>query len=114
MEKKSVATRRLHQPHVHDYTQFWRRFPRLKANWQRAAKMSVACARRCSIRCPRRRAPCGDSELLRQLQEIPAAARLNFITEFLQREVQGFLRLAQPPASTNRFLDLGTDFADGR
>ena len=32
-----------------------------------------------------------------------------FITEFLQREVQGFLRLAQPPAATSRFLDLGTD-----
>jgi acyl carrier protein len=27
----------------------------------------------------------------------------------LQREVQQFLRLAQPPAATSRFLDLGTD-----
>jgi acyl carrier protein len=35
--------------------------------------------------------------------------RAGFITEFLQREVQGFLRLAQPPAATSRFLDLGTD-----
>ena len=35
--------------------------------------------------------------------------RATFITEFLQREVQGFLRLAQPPAPTSRFLDLGTD-----
>jgi acyl carrier protein len=51
----------------------------------------------------------GDSELLRQLQEIPVAQRAVFITEFLQREVQGFLRLAQPPAATSRFLDLGTD-----
>ncbi|CPU07456.1 Probable polyketide synthase [Mycobacteroides abscessus] len=31
------------------------------------------------------------------------------MTEFLQREVQNFLRLAQPPAATSRFLDLGTD-----
>jgi acyl carrier protein len=37
------------------------------------------------------------------------AQRTAFITEFLQREVQGFLRLAQPPAATSRFLDLGTD-----
>ncbi|HCA52425.1 MAG TPA: hypothetical protein DEP24_05635 [Mycobacterium sp.] len=34
---------------------------------------------------------------------------MSFITEFLQREVQGFLRLAHPPAATSRFLDLGTD-----
>ncbi len=32
-----------------------------------------------------------------------------FLTEHLQREVQQFLRLAQPPAATSRFLDLGTD-----
>ena len=51
----------------------------------------------------------GDSELLRQLQEVPEAQRASFLTEFLQREVQGFLRLAQPPAATSRFLDLGTD-----
>ena len=51
----------------------------------------------------------GDSELLRKLQELPVAARAGFITEFLQREVQGFLRLAQPPAASSRFLDLGTD-----
>jgi acyl carrier protein len=49
------------------------------------------------------------SELLKQLQELPVAERATFITEFLQREVQGFLRLAQPPAPTSRFLDLGTD-----
>jgi acyl carrier protein len=35
--------------------------------------------------------------------------RAGFVTEFLQREVQNFLRLAQPPAATSRFLDLGTD-----
>jgi acyl carrier protein len=37
------------------------------------------------------------------------AQRAGFVTEFLQREVQNFLRLAQPPAASNRFLDLGTD-----
>ena len=35
--------------------------------------------------------------------------RAGFVTEFLQREVQNFLRLAQPPAASSRFLDLGTD-----
>jgi acyl carrier protein len=83
----------------------------IKANWQRTAKAlggsrppildhvlpsAVAEAT-------------GDSELLRQLQEVPEAQRAGFLTEFLQREVQQFLRLAQPPASTSRFLDLGTD-----
>jgi acyl transferase domain-containing protein/acyl carrier protein len=83
----------------------------IKANWQRAAKMlggsrpplldhvlpsDVA-------------ATSGDSELLRQLHEVPVAQRADFLTEFLQREVQSFLRLAQPPAATSRFLDLGTD-----
>jgi acyl carrier protein len=47
--------------------------------------------------------------LLKKLQELPVSERATFITEFLQREVQGFLRLAQPPAPTSRFLDLGTD-----
>jgi acyl carrier protein len=47
--------------------------------------------------------------LLRQLHEVPVAQRASFLTEFLQREVQQFLRLAQPPAATSRFLDLGTD-----
>lgn len=83
----------------------------LKANWQRTAKMLGG------IRPPLLDqvlpsgdgAAGGDSELLRQLQELPVAARAGFITEFLQREVQGFLRLAQPPAATSRFLDLGTD-----
>ena len=83
----------------------------LKANWQRAAKLLGGT-----------RPPIldlvlpsavtevtGDSEMLRELQEIPVAQRAGFISEFLQREVQGFLRLAQPPAATSRFLDLGTD-----
>lgn len=83
----------------------------IKANWQRAAKMlggtrppildhvlpsAVATTP-------------ADSELLRQLHEIPEAQRADFITEFLQREVQQFLRLAAPPPATSRFLDLGTD-----
>ncbi|MCV7103870.1 SDR family NAD(P)-dependent oxidoreductase [Mycobacterium palustre] len=83
----------------------------LKANWQRAAKglggsrpsmldhvlpSAVAATR-------------GDSELLRQLHEVPEAERGSFLTEFLRYEVQNFLRLAQPPAATSRFLELGTD-----
>jgi acyl transferase domain-containing protein/acyl carrier protein len=83
----------------------------LKANWQRTAKMLGG------IRPPLLDqvlpsgdgTTTGDSELLRQLQELPVAARAGFITEFLQKEVQGFLRLAQPPAASSRFLDLGTD-----
>ncbi len=83
----------------------------LKANWQRTAKMLGG------IRPPLLdqvlprddAAAAGDSELLRQLEETPVAQRAAFITEFLQREVQGFLRLAQPPAASSRFLDLGTD-----
>ncbi|MHA3024420.1 type I polyketide synthase [Mycobacterium sp. BMJ-28] len=83
----------------------------LKANWKRTAKMLGG------IRPPLLDqvlpsgdgAVTGDSEMLRQLQELPVAARAGFVTEFLQREVQGFLRLAQPPAASSRFLDLGTD-----
>ena len=83
----------------------------LKANWQRTAKVLGG------IRPPfldqvlptGDGEAAGDSELLRKLQEIPVAQRVAFITEFLQREVQGFLRLAQPPAASSRFLDLGTD-----
>jgi acyl transferase domain-containing protein/D-arabinose 1-dehydrogenase-like Zn-dependent alcohol dehydrogenase/acyl carrier protein len=83
----------------------------IKANWQRAAKglggsrpamldhvlpSDVAAAR-------------GDSELLRQLHDVPEAQRGSFLTEYLRHEVQNFLRLAQPPAATSRFLELGTD-----
>lgn len=83
----------------------------LKVNWQRTAKMLGG------IRPPLldqvlptdETAVSGDSELLRRLGEIPVAQRTAFVTEFLQREVQGFLRLASPPAATSRFLDLGTD-----
>jgi hypothetical protein len=83
----------------------------VKANWQRAAKM-LGSSRPPILDLVLPSAvgeTTGDSELLRQLQEIPVAQRASFITEFLQREVQGFLRLAQPPAATSRFLDLGTD-----
>ncbi|MFY2859543.1 SDR family NAD(P)-dependent oxidoreductase, partial [Mycobacterium sp. THU-M104] len=83
----------------------------IMANWQRAAKV-LGGSRPPILDLVLPSAvtePTGDSELLRQLQEIPAAQRAGFITEFLQREVQGFLRLAQPPADTSRFLDLGTD-----
>jgi NAD(P)-dependent dehydrogenase (short-subunit alcohol dehydrogenase family)/acyl carrier protein len=83
----------------------------IKANWQRAAKV-LGSSRPPILDLVLPSAvgeTTGDSELLRQLQEIPVAQRARFITEFLQREVQGFLRLAQPPAATSRFLDLGTD-----
>ncbi|HEY9304583.1 MAG TPA: SDR family NAD(P)-dependent oxidoreductase, partial [Mycobacterium sp.] len=83
----------------------------IKANWQRAAKTmgasrpfildhvlpsAVTAAR-------------GDSELLRQLHDVPEVERGSFLTEYLRHEVQNFLRLAQPPAATSRFLELGTD-----
>lgn len=83
----------------------------VKANWQRAAKL-LGAARPpiLDLVLPRPEGEVtGDSELLRQLHEIPVPQRAGFVTEFLQREVQNFLRLAQPPAATSRFLDLGTD-----
>jgi acyl transferase domain-containing protein/NADPH:quinone reductase-like Zn-dependent oxidoreductase/acyl carrier protein len=83
----------------------------IKANWQRAAKLLGASRPPIlDLVLPSAAGEAtGDSELLRQLQEVPVAQRAGFVTEFLQREVQNFLRLAQPPAATNRFLDLGTD-----
>ncbi|MHA7699481.1 type I polyketide synthase [Mycobacterium sp. ML4] len=68
----------------------------IKANWQRAAKMlggsrppildhvlpSAAATTQ------------GDSELLRQLHDVPEGQRADFLTEYLQQEVQSFLRLA--------------------
>ncbi|WP_406814829.1 type I polyketide synthase [Mycobacterium sp. M23085] len=83
----------------------------IKANWQRAAKLLGASRPPIlDLVLPSAAGEAtGDSELLRQLYEIPVAQRASFVTEFLQREVQGFLRLAQPPAATSRFLDLGTD-----
>lgn len=83
----------------------------IKANWARAAKvLGAARPPILDLVLPRDGSEVtGDSELLRQLQEIPVPARAGFVTEFLQREVQNFLRLAQPPAASARFLDLGTD-----
>ena len=83
----------------------------IQANWQRAAKV-LGSSRPPILDLVLPSAVgevTGDSELLRQLHEIPVAQRAGFVTEFLQREVQNFLRLAQPPAPTSRFLDLGTD-----
>ncbi len=83
----------------------------IKANWQRAAKV-LGSSRPPILDLVLPSAVgeiTGDSELLKQLQEIPVPQRAGFVTEFLQREVQNFLRLAQPPAATSRFLDLGTD-----
>jgi NADPH:quinone reductase-like Zn-dependent oxidoreductase/acyl carrier protein len=82
----------------------------LKANWARAAKvMGSSRPPILDLVLPSEMSEVVDSELLKQLQELPVSERATFITEFLQREVQGFLRLAQPPAATSRFLDLGTD-----
>jgi len=83
----------------------------IKANWQRAAKLLGGSRPPIlDLVLPSAVAEVtGDGELLRQLQEVPEAQRASFLTEYLQREVQGFLRLAQPPAASSRFLDLGTD-----
>lgn len=83
----------------------------LKANWQRAAKV-LGSSRPPILDLVLPSAVgevTGDSELLKKLMDIPVPQRAGFVTEFLQREVQNFLRLAQPPAATSRFLDLGTD-----
>ncbi|MCH9643009.1 MAG: SDR family NAD(P)-dependent oxidoreductase [Actinomycetia bacterium] len=83
----------------------------IKANWQRAAKvLGTSRPPILDLVLPSAAGDAtGDSELLKQLQEIPVPQRAGFVTEFLQQEVQNFLRLAQPPAATSRFLDLGTD-----
>jgi acyl transferase domain-containing protein len=83
----------------------------IKANWQRAAKVLGGSRPPIldHVLPSALAATPGDSELLRQLHEVPEAQRASFLTEYLQREVQSFLRLAQPPAPTMRFLDLGTD-----
>ncbi|MGH3969496.1 MAG: SDR family NAD(P)-dependent oxidoreductase, partial [Mycobacterium sp.] len=83
----------------------------IKANWQRAAKLLGGFRPPIlDLVLPSAVAETtGDSELLRQLHEVPVVQRAAFLSEHLQREVQQFLRLAQPPAATSRFLDLGTD-----
>jgi acyl carrier protein len=83
----------------------------IKANWQRAAKV-LGSSRPPILDLVLPSAVgevVGDSEVLKQLLEIPVQQRAGFVTEFLQKEVQNFLRLASPPAATSRFLDLGTD-----
>ena len=83
----------------------------IKANWQRAAKvLGTSRPPMLDLVLPSAAGEAtGDAELMRKLQETPVAQRAGFVTEFLQQEVQNFLRLAQPPAATSRFLDLGTD-----
>ena len=84
----------------------------IKANWQRAAKGGLGVSRPAMLDhvLPSAAAAShGDSELLRQLHEVPEVERGSFLTEYLRHEVQNFLRLAQPPAATSRFLELGTD-----
>ena len=83
----------------------------IKANWARAAKV-LGSSRPPILDLVLPSAVgevTGDSEMLKQLMEIPPSQRAGFVTEFLQREVQNFLRLASPPAASSRFLDLGTD-----
>ncbi|ORV36772.1 type I polyketide synthase [Mycobacterium conspicuum] len=84
----------------------------IKANWQRAAKGGLGSSRPAlldAVLPSTVTASRGDSELLRQLHEVPESERGSFLTEYLRYEVQSFLRLAQPPAATSRFLELGTD-----
>jgi KR domain/Phosphopantetheine attachment site len=83
----------------------------LKANWQRAAKGlgGTRPAMLDHVLPSAVAAASGDSELLRRLHDVPEAERGSFLTEYLRHEVQNFLRLAQPPAATSRFLELGTD-----
>lgn len=82
----------------------------LKANWARAAKvMGGSRPPILDLVLPSESAEVVDSELLKQLHEVPEGQRAAFLTEHLQREVQHFLRLATPPAASSRFLDLGTD-----
>jgi hypothetical protein len=84
----------------------------IKANWQRAAKGLLGGSRPSildHVLPSAVAATRGDSELLRQLHDVPVSQRGSFLTEYLRHEVQSFLRLAQPPAATSRFLELGTD-----
>ncbi|ABM11841.1 type I polyketide synthase [Mycolicibacterium vanbaalenii] len=83
----------------------------LKANWQRAAKLLGATRPPIldHVLPSAVAAGPGDSALLKQLQDVPEAQRGSFVTEHLQRELQQILGLAQPPAATGRFLELGMD-----
>ena len=83
----------------------------IKANWQRAAKLLGATRPPILDHVLPSAVPAtpGDSALLKQLHDVPEAQRGSFITEHLQRELQRILGLAQPPAATSRFLELGMD-----
>jgi acyl carrier protein len=83
----------------------------IKANWQRAAKLlgTVRPPILDNVLPSAAAATPGDSALLRQLHEVPEAQRGSFVTEHLQRQLQQILGLAQPPAATSRFLELGMD-----
>jgi acyl carrier protein len=83
----------------------------IKANWARAAKLLGASRPPIlDVVLPSAMTDsAGDAELLKKFNDVPVQQRGAFLTEHLQREVQQFLRLAQPPAATSRFLDLGTD-----
>ncbi|WP_293342731.1 type I polyketide synthase [Mycobacterium sp.] len=83
----------------------------IKANWQRTAKMLGGARPPIldHVLPSAVAATVGDLELLRQLREVPEAQRGSFLTGHLQHELQGFLRLAQLPAASSRFLELGMD-----
>ncbi|MGA8329894.1 MAG: type I polyketide synthase, partial [Mycobacterium sp.] len=83
----------------------------IKANWARAAKLLGASRPPIlDVVLPSAMTDsAGDAELLKKFNDVPVPQRGAFLTEHLQREVQQFLRLAQPPAASSRFLDLGTD-----
>ena len=83
----------------------------LKANWQRAAKLlgGMRPPLLDQVLPSAETVTAGDPALLRQLQEAPEAQRGSFVAEHLQRELQQILGLAQPPAATSRFLELGMD-----
>jgi acyl transferase domain-containing protein/acyl carrier protein len=83
----------------------------IKANWQRTAKMLGGARPPIldHVLPSAVAATVGDLELLKQLREVPEAQRGSFLTGHLQHELQGFLRLAQLPAASSRFLELGMD-----
>ena len=87
----------------------------IKANWQRAAKV-LGSSRPPILDLVLPSAVgevTGDSELLKQLQEIPVPQRAGFVTEFLQREVQNFLRLASAARRDQSVPGPGYGFTDG-
>ncbi len=83
----------------------------IKANWQRTAKLLGGSRPPIldEVLPSAVGATLGDNELLRQLHDVPEAQRGSFLAEHLQHELQRFLRLAQAPAVTSRFLELGMD-----